>query len=67
MVLGNSHPSSKREMWDHMAREFDYTCPSCWRRPDFEDCESFLVTGFCRTCRPEKVESAGSDNPAQML
>ena len=55
MVI-EGQPSRKREMWDHMAREFDYTCPVCWRRPDFDDCDAFLATGYCRACQPRDLD-----------
>jgi len=61
MILSTSQPATKRELWDHLAREFDYSCPSCQRRPVLEDCEAFLVTGFCRACgrQSQRASSEG--------
>ncbi len=53
MILRPERLSTKREVWDHVAREFEYTCPSCSRRPDLDDSESYLVTGYCRKCQSE--------------
>lgn len=50
MIVNAERLLAKRDMWDHVAMEFDYACARCKRRPTLDDSESYLLTGYCRSC-----------------
>lgn len=53
---------AKRDMWDHVAIEFNYSCAACGRRPTLDDSDPYLLTGYCRSCwtaAPRQPAAAG--------
>jgi hypothetical protein len=53
MIVNAERLLAKREMWDHVAIEFGYSCACCNRRPMLDDSEAYLLTGYCRSCWSE--------------
>jgi hypothetical protein len=50
MITSSERNSEKRNRWAVAAMEFGYSCACCHRLPEFDDADSYLLSGYCREC-----------------